>query len=78
MGGALLKPFLDSMIMFSAIYDNYEKNLKKELWLCHKNMELTMDEIYEMTIRDRKFYIHTHNKNVEKEKEMMKQKMKNK
>ncbi len=71
-GGALLIPFLESTIMFSVIYDNYEKNLKQELWMCHKNMDLTMDEIYEMTIRDRKFYIQTHNKAVEREVEQMK------
>ena len=59
--------------MFSVIYDNYEKNLKQELWMCHKNMDLTMDEIYEMTIRDRKFYIQTHNKAVEREVEQMRQ-----
>lgn len=58
--------------MFSVIYDNYEKNLKQELWMCHKNMDLTMDEIYEMTIRDRKFYIQTHNKAAEREVEQMK------
>ena len=58
--------------MFSVIYDNYEKNLKQELWMCHKHMNLTMTEIYEMTIRDRKFYIQTHNKVVEKEVEQMK------
>jgi hypothetical protein len=63
---------LESTIMFSVIYDNYEKNLKQELWMCHKNMDLTMDEIYEMTIRDRKFYIQTHNKAVEREVEQMK------
>ena len=64
--------------MFSVIYDDYEKNLKQELWMCHKNMELTMDEIYEMTIRDRKFYIQTHNKAVEKEIEKMKSNMRKK
>ena len=53
--------------MFSVIYDNYEKNLKQELWMCHKNKKLTMEEIYQMTIRDRKFYIQTHNKAIEKE-----------
>lgn len=58
--------------MFSAIYKDYEKNLKNELWLCHKNMDLTMNEIYDMTVRDRRFYIFTHNKSVEKEKEKMK------
>lgn len=35
-------------------------------------MDLTMDEIYNMTIRDRKFYIITHNKLVQKEVEHMK------
>lgn len=60
--------------MFSVIYDNYEKNLKQELWMCHKHMNLSMNEIYEMTIRDRKFYIQTHNKVVEKEVEQMKSK----
>lgn len=64
--------------MFSVIYDNYEKNLKQELWMCHKHMNLTMNEIYEMTIRDRKFYIQTHNKVVEKEAEQMKSKGKKK
>ena len=62
--------------MFSVIYDNYEKNLKQELWMCHKHMNLTMNEIYEVTIRDRKFYIQTHNKVVEKEVEQMKSKSK--
>lgn len=62
--------------MFSVIYDNYEKNLKQELWMCHKHMNLTMNEIYEMTIRDRKFYIQTHNKVVDKEVEQMKSKSK--
>lgn len=73
---ALLIHFLELTIMFSVIYDNYEKHLKEELWLCHKNMNLTMDEIYDMTIRDRKFYIQTHNKAVEKEIEKMKSKSK--
>lgn len=62
--------------MFSVIYDNYEKNLKQELWMCHKHMNLTMNELYEMTIRDRKFYIQTHNKVVEKEVGQMKSRSK--
>ena len=64
--------------MFSVIYDNYEKNLKQELWLCHKNMNLTMDEIYQMTIRDRKFYIQTHNKAIEREVQQIKSKARKK
>lgn len=65
---ALLIPFLDSMILFSLIYKNYEKDLKKEIWLCHKHMDLSLTEIYNMPIQDRKFYILTHNKQVDAEK----------
>lgn len=65
---ALSHPFLDSMILFSLIYKNYEKDLKKEIWLCHKHMGLSLSEIYNMPIQDRKFYILTHNKQVDAEK----------
>lgn len=51
---------------------NFEKNLKTELWLCHKNMNLSMEEIYNMTVMDRKDYIAIHNKEVEKENERLK------
>ena len=64
--------------MFSVIYDNYEKNLKQELWLCHKNMNLTMDEIYQMTIRDRKFFIQTHNKAIARQAQQLKSKTRKK
>lgn len=68
---ALSIPFLESMTLFSLIYDRYEKHLKNELWLCHKNMNLTMDEIYNMPINDRKFYIRLHNKSIEEMKNKM-------
>lgn len=67
---AHLIPFLGSTILFS-LTSNYEKNLKHELWLCHKYMDLTMEEIYNMTVIDRKNYIQIHNKQVEKEKEKL-------
>lgn len=69
---AHLKPFFDSTILFSLMYNNYEKDLKTELWLCHKNMNLSMDEILNMPISDRKFYIYMHNKGIEEEKQKMK------
>lgn len=68
---AHLKPFLDSMILFS-LTSNYEKQLKNELWMCHKNMNLSMDEIYNMTVMDRRNYIYIHNKEVERENEKLK------
>jgi len=63
--------FLDTMILFS-LTSNFERMLKNELWLCHKNMDLSMDDIYKMTVADRKTYIAIHNKLVEKEKEQLK------
>lgn len=68
---ALLTPFLESTILFSLIYKDYEKDLKKELWLCHKYMKLSMTEIYNMPIQDRKFYILEHNKQVASEKKAL-------
>lgn len=67
---ALLTPFLESMILFS-LTSNFDKNLKHELWLCHKNMDLSMEDLYNMTVADRKSYITIHNKQVEKEKERL-------
>lgn len=67
---ALLPPFLGSTILFSLTSD-FEKNLKHELWLCHKHMNLSMEELYNMPVSDRKNYILIHNKDVEKEKERL-------
>lgn len=65
---AHLIPFLDSMILFS-LTSNFEKNLKTELWLCHTHMKLSMEDINNMTVADRKTYISLHNKQMEQEKE---------
>ena len=67
---ALLLPFLRSTILFS-LTSNFEKNLKNELWLCHKHMDLSMEDLYNMTVNDRKRYILIHNNQVEKEKERL-------
>lgn len=67
---ALLPHFLNSKILFS-LTTNSEKALKTELWLCHKHMKLSMSELYNMPVCDRKAYIVIHNKQVEKEKERL-------
>lgn len=67
---ALLPPFLGSTILFS-LTSNFEKGLKTELLLCHKHMGLSMEELYNMPVSDRKSYIFIHNKEVEKEKERL-------
>ena len=63
---ALLVRFLNSMILFSST-SNFFKLLKKEIYLCHKYMKLSMDEIYNMPVMDRKNFIHIHNEEVKKE-----------
>lgn len=63
-------PFLDSTIMFSSTSE-FEKALKNELFLCHKNMKLSFTELLRMTVADRKTYITLHNREVEKEKKQM-------
>lgn len=67
---ALSPHFLGSAILFS-LTSNFEKNFKNEMWLCHKYMDLTMDEIYRMTVMDRKDFISIHNKIVEREKQRL-------
>lgn len=67
---ALSTHFLGSRILFSST-TKFEKRLKNELWLCHKHMELSMEELYNMPVSDRKNYILIHNKQVEKERERL-------
>ena len=64
--------FLDLIILFSLTSD-YERQLKKELWLCHKNMGLSMKELYNMPVRDRRYFISLHNKLMKEETEKMRQ-----
>lgn len=68
---ALSLPFLDSTILFSSRTD-FDRNLKKELWLCHEHMNLSMNDIYNMPVADRKSYIAIHNREIEKQKEKLK------
>ena len=63
-------PFLESTILFSSTSE-YAKNLKTELWLCHTNMKLTMEDLYNMPVADRKDFIAIHNKQMEKERERL-------
>lgn len=71
MEAALSTPFLNSTILFSS-HTNFESNLKKEVWLCHEHMNLSMDDIYKMPIADRKSFITIHNREIEKQKEKLK------
>ncbi|MCD8207165.1 MAG: hypothetical protein LUD72_04420 [Bacteroidales bacterium] len=49
--------------------EDYARSLKRELFLCHKNMGFSITEIENMPIADRKAYISLHNKSVEEEKQ---------
>jgi len=77
MEAALLPPFLDSTILFLST-SNFEKTLRQELWLCHKHMDLSMEDLYNMTVADRKSYIIIHNRQVEQEKQRLEGFRKNK
>ena len=70
MEAALLPPFLDSTMLF-LLTSNFEKTLRQELWLCHKHMNLSMEDLYNMTVADRKSYIIIHNHQVEQEKQRL-------
>lgn len=56
------------------MYKDYEKHLKEEIWCCHKHMNMSLSEIYNLPIQDRKMFIYLHNKEIEKMNEKMKQK----
>ena len=72
----MTQPFA-SEILFS-ITSNYEKNLKTELWLCHENMGVSLTELNNMSVLDRKNYIALHNRHVEKQKQQFDMKYKHK
>lgn len=71
---ALLTRFLGSTILFSLMYDKYEENLKRELWLCHKNMNLSIETLERLPVSDRKLYIRLHNKEIDREKSKLNKK----
>ncbi len=70
---ALSVPFLVSTILF-LLTSNYDEKLKHEIWECHKYMNLSIEEIYNMPVVDRKSYIRIHNKITEKENNEIKKK----
>lgn len=69
------QPFLESKILFLSTTE-FEKALKREIWLCHRNMKLPLTEIYNMTVMDRRTFIAIHNRETEKEKKELDSKFK--
>ena len=67
---ALIPRFLQSQILFS-LTSKFDRSLKEEIWLCHKYMDLSMEDILKMTTSDRKTYITMHNRLSEKEKDRL-------
>lgn len=51
---------------------DYEKVLKENLWRIHKYMDMSMDEVYRMTVADRRLYTSIHNKITKEENEKRK------
>lgn len=54
-------------MFFSILPNEYERQLKEEIWGCFKYIGLPMDTVMSMPIQDRKFYILKHNEAVEME-----------
>lgn len=48
--------------LYSFLNEFDDKQFKYEMWLCHKYMELRMEDIYNMPVGDRKDFINVHNK----------------
>ena len=46
---------------FSILPNEFEKNLKDEIWGCFKYIGIPMETIMNMPIQDRKYYIMKHN-----------------
>jgi hypothetical protein len=53
--------------LFGFLNPNYEATLLNELFGVRTVVGYTMDEIMDMPIQDRRYYVHLHNKKVEKE-----------
>lgn len=51
------------------MYDGYEENLMTELYSVHKNLKISMKELYDMPVMYRRDLIKTHNKLVSEENE---------
>lgn len=54
------------------MFNGYEEQLKEEIWRVHKYMLLSMEEVYNMPVADRRAYIQLHNKLNQEEKEQYK------
>lgn len=55
------------MSLFSSISPDYEYYLKEEIWGCMHYMGFGYETLRKMPIRDRKFFIMRHNKEIEKQ-----------
>lgn len=59
-------------MFFSISPNDYERQLKEELWGCFKHIGIPMEVLMTMPIQDRKFYILKHNEEMEAENKRMK------
>ena len=48
-------------IYFSILPDEFERNLKEEIWGCFKYIGIPIDTVMNMPIQDRKYFIMKHN-----------------
>ena len=58
-------PFLSGQTLFFSASPKFESNLMNELFDCNKYLKIPFDTLWKMRVRDRKFIIARHNKDVE-------------
>ena len=59
-------------MFFSILPNEYERQLKEEIWGCFKYIGIPMETIMAMPIQDRKFYIIKHNEAMQMEEKRLK------
>lgn len=55
--------------MFSSASPNFEANLLRELFNCHKYLKIPLDSLWDMPVRQRRAMIKMHNGDVQIEQE---------
>lgn len=60
-------PFLNGTLLFFSASPNFEANLLREIFNCHKYLKIPIDTLWEMPIRERRAYIQMHNRDTQSE-----------
>lgn len=68
-----MRPFYESEILFSLMFDGYEESLLSELYAFMKNLGVAFSDVISMPTYFRRGLIKAHNEAVEKESRRMRE-----